>query len=77
MWFSISRSALCREYREEYRQLGIGELVSAFAAAKKHGDEFKLLNLTKDIHDLLQITKLYTVLDVRDDEAPAVESFST
>ena len=54
---------------------GIGELVSAFTAAKKEGGELKLLNLTKKIHDLLQITKLYTVFDVKEDEALAVESF--
>lgn len=55
---------------------GIGELVSAFTAAKKQDGEVKLLNLTKRVHDLLQITKLYTVFDVKDDEALAVESFS-
>ena len=55
---------------------GIGELVSAFTAAKKQGGELKLLNLTKKVHDLLQITKLYTVFDVKDDEASAVKSFS-
>ena len=55
---------------------GIGELVSAYTTAKKQGGELKLLNLTKNIHDLLQITKLYTVFDVKDDEALAVESFS-
>ena len=55
---------------------GIGELVSAFTAAKKQDGEVKLLNLTKRIHDLLQVTKLYTVFDVKDDEALAVESFS-
>ena len=54
---------------------GIGELVSAFTAAKKQGGELKLLNLTKKIHDLLQITKLITVFDVKDDEILAVESF--
>ena len=54
---------------------GIGELVSAYTAAKKQGGELKLLNLTKKIHDLLQITKLYTVFDVKDDETLAVESF--
>ena len=54
---------------------GIGELVSAFTATKKQGGELKLLNLTKKIHDLLQITKLYTVFDVKEDEALAVESF--
>jgi anti-sigma B factor antagonist len=55
---------------------GIGELVSAFTAAKKQDGEVKLLNLTKRVHDLLQITKLYTVFDVKEDEALAVESFS-
>ena len=54
---------------------GIGELVSAYTAAKKHGGELKLLNLTKKVNDLLQITKLYTVFDVKDDEPSAVKSF--
>jgi len=55
---------------------GIGELVSAYTTSKNQGGELKLLNLTKKVHDLLQITKLYTVFDVKDDEATAVKSFS-
>src|ERR1700691_5643959 len=55
---------------------GIGELVSAFTTAKNQGGELKLLNLTKKVHDLLQITKLYTVFDVKEDEAVAVKSFT-
>ncbi len=55
---------------------GIGELVSAFTTVKNSGGELKLLNLTKKVHDLLQITKLYTVFDVKDDEASAVASFA-
>jgi len=55
---------------------GIGELVSAFTAVRKEGGELKLLNLTKKVHDLLQITKLYTVFDVKDDEATAISSFT-
>ena len=54
---------------------GIGELVSAFTTTKNQGGELKLLNLTKKVNDLLQITKLYTVFDVKDDEAGAVKSF--
>jgi anti-sigma B factor antagonist len=54
---------------------GIGELVSAFTTVRNQGGELKLLNLTKKVHDLLQITKLYTVFDVKDDEAAAVSSF--
>ena len=55
---------------------GIGELVSAFTTVKNSGGELKLLNLTKKVHDLLQITKLYTVFDVKDDEATAISSFT-
>lgn len=55
---------------------GIGELVSAFTTVRNQGGELKLLNLTKKVHDLLQITKLYTVFDVKDDETAAVKAFS-
>jgi anti-sigma B factor antagonist len=55
---------------------GIGELVSAFTTVRNQGGELKLLNLTKKVHDLLQITKLYTVFDVKDDEAAAIASFA-
>src|SRR5262250_3087855 len=55
---------------------GIGELVSAYTTVKNQGGELKLLNLTKKVHDLLQITKLYTVFDVKDDETAAVKAFS-
>ncbi len=54
---------------------GIGELVSAYTAVSNQGGQLKLLNLTKKVHDLLQITKLYTVFDVHDDETKAVSSF--
>jgi anti-sigma B factor antagonist len=54
---------------------GIGELVSAFTSVKNSGGELKLLNLTKKVHDLLQITKLYTVFDIWDNEASAVSAF--
>jgi anti-sigma B factor antagonist len=55
---------------------GIGELVSAFTTVRNQSGELKLLNLTKKVHDLLQITKLYTVFDIKDDEAAAVKSFA-
>jgi anti-sigma B factor antagonist len=54
---------------------GIGELVSAYTSVRNQGGELKLLNLTKKVHDLLQITKLYTVFDVKDDEASAIKAF--
>ncbi|MGA2144915.1 MAG: STAS domain-containing protein [Bryobacteraceae bacterium] len=55
---------------------GIGELVSGFTTVTNAGGQLKLLNLSKRVKDLLQITKLYTVFDVHDDEAHAVRSFT-
>jgi anti-sigma B factor antagonist len=54
---------------------GIGELVSGFTTVANSGGTLKLLSLTKRVKDLLQITKLYTVFDVHEDEAHAVRSF--
>ena len=54
---------------------GIGELVSAFTSVRNRGGELKLLKLTRRVHDVLQITKLYTVFDINDDEAAAIGSF--
>lgn len=54
---------------------GIGELVSGFTSVRNQGGELKLLHLTKKVHDLLQITKLYTVFDIKDDEASAITAF--
>ena len=54
---------------------GIGELVSGYTSVTGRGGEMKLLHLTKKVHDLLQITKLYTVFDVHSDEHVAVGSF--
>lgn len=55
---------------------GIGELVSGFTTVTNQGGSVKLLNLTKRVQDLLQITKLYTVFEVFDDETKAVRSFA-
>lgn len=55
---------------------GIGELVSAFTSVTNGGGELKLLNLTKRVKDLLQITKLYTVFDVHETETSAIRSFA-
>ena len=54
---------------------GLGELTAAYTSVKNRGGELKLLNLTKRVHDLMQITKLYTVFDVYDDVKKAITSF--
>jgi anti-sigma B factor antagonist len=54
---------------------GLGELVSAYRLIKSQGGELKLLNLNKKVTDLLQITKLYTVFDIHNQEDRAIASF--
>lgn len=54
---------------------GIGELVSSFTTTTNQGGQLKLLNLTKKVQDLLQITKLLTVFEVFTNEGQAVSSF--
>src|SRR5712664_535248 len=54
---------------------GIGELVSAYTGVKKRGGCLKLLQLTKKVHDLLQLTKLFTVFEVFSDETTALRSY--
>jgi len=54
---------------------GVGELVSSYTTVRNAGGELKLLNLTQKVQDVLYVTKLYTVFDVREDEFTAVKSF--
>ncbi len=54
---------------------GLGELVAGYRQIKSQGGELKLLNLNKKVSDLLQITKLYAVFDIHNDEAQAVANF--
>src|ERR1035438_5301553 len=42
---------------------GVGELVGAFTTVRNAGGELKLLNLSQKVHDVLYVTKLYTVFD--------------
>ena len=56
---------------------GLGELTGSYTSMKNRGGQLKLLNLTKKVHDLMQITKLYTVFDVYDDEKTAIASFGS
>ena len=54
---------------------GLGELVSAYTTTANQGGSLKLLNLQSKARDLMQLTKLYTVFAVFEDEKTAVESF--
>ena len=55
---------------------GLGELTAAYTSVRNRGGALKLLSLTKRVRDLMQITKLYTVFDVYDEERKAIASFA-
>ena len=55
---------------------GIGELMSCYTTVTKQGGKLKLLNLNKNVRNLLQITRLYTIFEVEDNEQRAVASFN-
>jgi len=55
---------------------GIGELTGALAAVQRQGGELKLVNPSPKVVDLLRITRLDTMFDIRDDENSAIQAFS-
>jgi len=54
---------------------GVGELVKAHATIRNKRAVLKLANLNQRVHDLLQMTRLTSVLDIEKDEASALKSF--
>ena len=54
---------------------GLGVLASSAASARRAGGELKLVNLTKRLHDLMQITRLSTLFEVYDTGEKACLSF--
>jgi anti-sigma B factor antagonist len=54
---------------------GIGELVSTYTAVRNQDGELKLFNLGKNLRNLLQVTRLYTIFETFDDQAAAIKSF--
>jgi anti-sigma B factor antagonist len=54
---------------------GIGELMSNYTSVRNQGGELKLMNLQKNVRNLLQITRLFTVFDVHENEDSAIRAF--
>lgn len=54
---------------------GLGEMLGSYTSVRNKGGDLKLLNVTKRVRDLLQITRLLTIFETFDDEAAAVSSF--
>ncbi|MGA7929978.1 MAG: STAS domain-containing protein [Candidatus Sulfotelmatobacter sp.] len=53
---------------------GVGELVRTYTTVRNQGGQFKLVNLSQRVNDLLQMTKLSAVFDIEKDEASALKS---
>jgi anti-sigma B factor antagonist len=56
---------------------GLGELVAASTHAQRSGAKIKLMKLAPRVQDVMQLTKLYQVIDVYPDEDSAVRSFDS
>lgn len=54
---------------------GLGELVAAYTTVTRHGGKLKLMKLTRRVQDVVQLTKVYRIFDVFQDEDTAVRSF--
>ncbi len=55
---------------------GVGELVKTYTTVRNQGGQLKLLNPSKRVSDLLEMTKLSSVFDIQADEASAIQSFT-
>jgi len=54
---------------------GLGELIKTYTSVRNQGGQLKLVNISKRVNDLLQMTRLQTVFDIQPDEASAIQSF--
>lgn len=54
---------------------GIGELVGCYATASRKGTKIKICELTRRVADLMQVTRIYSVLDIYQWEDEALQSF--
>lgn len=55
---------------------GIGQLMGAYTSARNHDVDLRLLRPAAPVLNLLRITQLHTVFDVKDEEESAVAAFS-
>ena len=56
---------------------GLGELVAAFTHTARHGGCLKMMKLSPRVQDVVQLTKVFRVIEVFDDEAAAMRSFAS
>lgn len=54
---------------------GLGTLVSLYTTARNAGGAMKLASVSRNVGDLLQLTKLHTIFEVFEDTEAAAQSF--
>jgi anti-sigma B factor antagonist len=54
---------------------GMGEMVGCYVSGSRTGTKIKICEVTRRISDLLQMTRLSSVLDIYDSEDDALQSF--
>ena len=55
---------------------GVGDLVRCVTSLRRQGGDLKLLTPAPMVLEVLQVTRLDKILDIKDDESLAVQSFS-
>jgi anti-sigma B factor antagonist len=55
---------------------GMGDMVRSFTSLRRQGGDLKLFGPTLPVLEVLRITNLHKVLEIKDDEASALQSFS-
>jgi anti-sigma B factor antagonist len=56
---------------------GLGELVASQVSVENKGGEIKLTGLTDPLRELLVVTRLLTVFDAYENEADALQNFTS
>jgi len=55
---------------------GMGELVRCYSVVRQRGGEMKLVQVSKKVQELLQITRLATLFEIYGEELAALQTFS-
>jgi anti-sigma B factor antagonist len=55
---------------------GIGELVRASTTIRRQGGQLKLVNPSKRVRDLLEMTRLSAIFDTEPDEVTAIAALT-
>ena len=55
---------------------GLGDLVRSVTSLRRQGGDLKLLSPAPMVLEVLQVTRLDKILDIKNDESLAVQSFS-